>query len=164
MFNGISTSQIDKAQKIYEESKRFAMPVGLEEKCMGSKLFKSKTEYETAEDECKRWLALCIVFASSGIELGMASEKVDEVWHQFILFSLSYHKFCEKFNRGCYLHHIPNVSQKHSDSDKRSVDNFKEFYRACFGELNAIWPQGDNTAFSSCETIIQKGCSAGQFQ
>ena len=165
MLNNINASHIDKAQKVYQEARQFAMPVGLEEKCMSSRLFGSRTEYEVAEDECKKWLALCIVFASSGIELGMTSEKVDEVWHQFILFTLSYHSFCEKFNEGRYLHHIPNVAQKPGISSRQSVDNLKKAYSACFGKLNNIWPQGNRTAFSSCSIIIKSsppgppGCS-----
>ena len=31
---------------------------------------------------------------------------IDEMWHSFILFTDSYHEFCEK-NFGAYLHHFP---------------------------------------------------------
>lgn len=39
--------------------------------------------------------------------LGMPSRAVDEAWHEFILDSLTYTRFCEKAF-GSYLHHTPD--------------------------------------------------------
>ena len=158
MTVSVSVSQIDKAQKVYGDIKQYAMPAGLTEKCVDSGVFNSKSEYNVAADECKKWLALCVVFANSGTELGMISEKVDEVWHQFILFTLSYHNFCLNFNSGHYLHHVPNGDQGSNISSRQSVDNFKKAYEACFGKLNAIWPQRTHDIFSSCGA--DSGCGS----
>ena len=159
-FNTPQVEQVEAVRKVYMGVRMFAMPVGVEEKCMDSGVFNSKLEYDTAKDECKKWLALCIVFANSGVRLGMVSEKVDEVWHQFILFTLSYHEFCAKFNSGNYLHHIPNVNQDTEASDGQSVDNFRKVYETCFGRLNDIWPQGNTGIFSDCGTTESgSGCT-----
>ena len=44
---------------------------------------------------------------------------VDQFWHEFILFTLDYYKFCLKHNNGLFFHHIPaknNTVVKEMDS------------------------------------------------
>lgn len=35
-------------------------------------------------------------------------QEIDEMWHEFILFTKDYMDFCERYF-GCYIHHLPNV-------------------------------------------------------
>jgi len=160
MSNFVSayTPQVKITRESYQKISQFAMPAGLEARCMESGLFGSKSEYDIAEDECKKWLALCVGFANGGVGLSMTSEKVDEIWHQFILFTLPYHEFCAKFNGGRYLHHIPKVTDEFDTRSTQSVGNFKEAYEACFGKLNAVWPQKAFNSLASCVADSGSAC------
>lgn len=53
------------------------------------------------------YVNLCVAYQDK--EIPMFSESVDEVWHQFILDTRSYQKFCEE-HVGYFLHHVPNGS------------------------------------------------------
>lgn len=53
------------------------------------------------------YVNLCVAYPDK--EIPMFSESVDEVWHQFILDTRSYQKFCEE-HIGYFLHHVPNGS------------------------------------------------------
>ncbi len=58
----------------------------LEEKLLSDGVFNSREEYQEAFIEFKKYLALN---KFSNKVLGMISEKVDRLWHQFILFTAS---------------------------------------------------------------------------
>jgi hypothetical protein len=55
------------------------------------------------ERELKRFLALRVLNPERGY--GMCG-KIDEVWHTLILFTETYHRFCE-YVAGEYIHHRP---------------------------------------------------------
>jgi len=62
---------------------------------------------------------------------------VDETWHCLILYTQSYHQFCQKFY-GAFIHHHPGGDEE---------DNYKQLQftlyalQAQFGKLDAtIWP------------------------
>ena len=68
------------------------------------------------EVECKRFLYL----ATIAMNLDMAPTKpIDEYWHQFILFTEEYERFCDRF-AGCFMHHRPFVGTDHEMIFKRT--------------------------------------------
>lgn len=66
----------------------------------------------------------------------MTSKVVDEVWHQFILFTKAYHEFSKEFI-GEYLHHTPTTSFTPLDRD--DTKKFIELYSSTFGSIPKIW-------------------------
>jgi len=62
----------------------------------------SKKEAELLFQDTLKFLWLC------GNEPGKfsPSQKIDEAWHRFILFTKDYHEFCNRFF-GKYIHHGP---------------------------------------------------------
>lgn len=89
--------------------------------------------YQQAVIEFKRFLALIII----GVRpLGMISPLIDEVWHQFILFTRQYAKFCAEIF-GYFVHHQPRTS--HTPLPKGSGKTFVAAYTEFFGELPDIW-------------------------
>ena len=129
-----------KQKDLLESLKSFSAPY-LEEKLLDEGKFKSKEKYQEAFTEFKKYVFLTQI---STKPLGMSSKAVDEIWHQFILFTPQYHKFCDDFLRE-YLHHLPNTS--HTPLAPNGIKNFVEFYPKTFGKIPAIW----NTS-SECET------------
>ncbi|MDP3917441.1 MAG: hypothetical protein Q8Q42_04115 [Nanoarchaeota archaeon] len=123
----------------------------LEEKLMEKGLFGSHEEYAEAFGEFKRFVALTMMY---GRDMSMMSRKVDEVWHQFILFTPQYHQFCNDFLGG-YMHHLPKTSQTPLSSNGRK--NLINNYREAFGEMPSIW----NVKSSSdpCEACGPAACA-----
>jgi hypothetical protein len=56
------------------------------------------------ETGLREWLTCCVY--REGDQLGMPSQAVDWAWHQFILHTPAYIRFCE-VAYGEYLHHVP---------------------------------------------------------
>jgi len=88
---------------------RFEAPY-LQEKLMSDGRFETQEGYHEAFDEFKKYVLLKKLNRKGS--LAMTSPKVDEVWHQFILFTQQYNQFCEEM-LGEYLHHIPKTSLLH---------------------------------------------------
>ena len=122
----------------------------LEEKLMEKGLFSSHEEYAEAFGEFKKYVALTMIY---GGNMSMTSKKVDEVWHQFILFTPQYHQFCNGF-LGRYMHHLPRTS--HTPINPNGRVNFKSNYIEAYGEIPAIW----NVKSSSdpCEACGPDAC------
>jgi len=106
----------------------------LQEKLLTDKRFETPEEYQEAFTEFKKYIALTQL--SGTRKLSMASKRVDEVWHQFILFTPQYHKFCEE-NLGGYLHHLPKTS--YTPLDKDGKKKFIDSYRKTFGNIPSLW-------------------------
>jgi hypothetical protein len=115
----------------------------LEEKLLDKNVFKSREEFQEAFLEFKKFVILSDKYDGS---IAMTSEKVDEVWHQFILFTPQYHQFCEE-TLGSYLHHEPTTSNS-NPGEKR---NFVDIYEATFGDIPNMW----NTELEVC---MSGGC------
>jgi len=124
---------IPRHQELLAKLNRFEAPY-LEERLLKSGTFKSPEEYREAFVEFKKYVGLVGVHKNE--PLAMASEKVDEVWHQFILFTRKYHNFC-KDTLGEYLHHLPRTSHTplHPDGDKNVARRYREMY----GEPSKLW-------------------------
>lgn len=89
-------------------------------------------------EQTKQFLVLCA--ANKNVRYS-PSEKIDLMWHQFILHTRDYFAFCDKL--GSFVHHQPS-EEKHPhnyETTKRDLENF-------FGTINnAYW--GDKT--SDCD-------------
>ncbi|RBW68989.1 hypothetical protein [Bacillus taeanensis] len=64
--------------------------------------------------ELKRYFLMSAVLKN----VPMFSEKVDQLWHEMLLFTKEYQQFCEAFS-GQIIHHMPH-EQKQADSDGRA--------------------------------------------
>ena len=72
----------------------------------------------------------------------MHSLRVDEAWHQFILFTPQYTDFCQRFF-GLYIHHSPSNAPQSERAKAVPVAPFAEFrdrYQKLFGApLPDVW-------------------------
>ncbi len=79
------------------------------------------------------------------------SRRVDDAWHEFILCTRSYAKYCQA-NFGRFLHHTPGGEE--AENRKRFIRTL-ELYRQYFGAPNpSHWgPWGEDlAACGSCES------------
>lgn len=61
-----------------------------------------------------------ICHKENGYRISMPSKVVDDAWHEFILFTLEYKKFCQQaFGR--FLHHTPAEAMKSPDHTQEGV-------------------------------------------
>jgi len=112
----------------------------LEKKLLMNKIVTSKEEAWELFTEVKRYLIL--IESDHERVHPLFSLRVDEVWHQFVLFSEEYAAFCKRFF-GRFLHHHPSnapglaiVREKPEATQKET----EETYRALFGmAMPAIW-------------------------
>jgi predicted pyridoxine 5'-phosphate oxidase superfamily flavin-nucleotide-binding protein len=94
--------------------------------------------------EAKRFIVLCTVTADVACE--MFSVRVDEAWHQFILYTAEYTDFCRRYF-GRYVSHRPNNapaggrSREHPvTTGSMSFADFRRRYEEFFGEpLPDVW-------------------------
>lgn len=90
-------------------------------------------ELDIIEVEFKRFLGLVAL----GIKpLGMISREVDDFWHQFILFTRLYAKFCDEV-MGFFVHHMPRTS--YTPIARNGSRSFIEAYEKHFGTLPDLW-------------------------
>jgi hypothetical protein len=73
----------------------------------------SQEEAEEVFRETLKWLYLCHRGAESGFACSISPEleKVDRMWHAFLLFTLDYAEFCER-HFGAFLHHVPDEAEE----------------------------------------------------
>jgi hypothetical protein len=92
--------------------------------------------------EAKKFVVLCEATTDAACE--MYSVRVDEAWHQFILFTAEYTSFCHRFF-GRYVPHSPNTAQAGQDiggtgSSSMSFADFRSRYENLFSEsLPDVW-------------------------
>ena len=86
-------------------------------------------------EEMKKFLYLCATNDGA-----MAPpEDIDEIWHNFILFTGDYSDFCKKFV-GTFLHHQPLTVAQRAQSDGSMVQNTLNAARMAFGQnLSVHW-------------------------
>ena len=93
----------------------------------------SRDQAAEAVAELRRFMAL-IGLGYRG--LGMVSPRVDQAWHEFILFTREYAAFCQKAF-GEFIHHVPKTSRQKGLADGEL--RFAEAYEDVFGERPSIW-------------------------
>ncbi|MFO7590447.1 MAG: hypothetical protein R6X23_06050, partial [Acidimicrobiia bacterium] len=103
---------------------------------------------EEHAQELRRYLVMCAVTDGS---LPMAGP-VDELWHEFMLHSQTYAKFCEKV-AGRYLHHAPaaKLEPRDIEADAKLWGEFRDRYLEAFDEEPPahIWPHTDSVEVGS---------------
>jgi hypothetical protein len=70
-------------------------------------------------DSTKKWIWLCYFRRQVGIEQNLVIDSplviIDEMWHNFVLFTKGYSEFCKHFF-GHYMHHSPMTSSMQEES------------------------------------------------
>ncbi len=122
----------EEEKEYFDALDSFSAPY-LEEKILIEKITQTKEEYEELFCEFKKFVAL---LAISREPLGMASKKVDLVWHQFILFTPQYFSFSNQFY-GTYIHHLPKTS--FTPNAEGISEKFYEWYQGIYGSLPKVW-------------------------
>lgn len=120
----------------------YAMPF-LEEKLKMTEAIPIN-ELEASIREFKKFCILAIIAKRDNLRLGMTSSLVDEVWHQFILFTRKYQWFCSE-QLGFFLHHTPTTS--YTPVDPRETNVFFELYLRHFGTIHPTWMKNLSSSF-----------------
>lgn len=110
----------------------------------------SSQDMPLAIREFKRYIAI-LCTAPETKSLAVASPIVDDVWHQFILFTRKYAEFCDRVV-GRFLHHMPRTSYTPVPADAGS--NLVHYYERYFGSLHPLWYRSN-----SREEVIAGDCS-----
>ncbi|MFZ5618509.1 MAG: glycine-rich domain-containing protein [Pseudomonadota bacterium] len=84
--------------------------------------------------ELKKFLYLC----ATNDEAMAPPEDIDEIWHNFILFTGDYAAYC-KSTVGFFLHHQPLTQAQRTSSDGSMVRNTIAAAERAFGELSSHW-------------------------
>lgn len=113
----------------------------------------AEEEVDEAIFEFRRYMALSVLTKKP---LAMLSPVVDEVWHQFILFTRLYGRFCDDVF-GYFIHHLPDTS--HTPLTKDGAHTLIEAYEQYFGPLTRLWVEGKRASCSeSCASSSGDGC------
>ncbi|HXA89899.1 MAG TPA: hypothetical protein VNW96_15300 [Mycobacterium sp.] len=125
----------------------------LVEKLVKDRVVDSAEQGSALFTEVKRYLVLNQVDRTKAWK--MYSLRVDEVWHQFVLFTVEYSAFCDKYF-GHYAHHAPSNAPDPGFEDRAPEATFAEFgdrYREIFGvELPDVWD--DSTSVTPHRRIL----------
>jgi hypothetical protein len=110
----------------------------LEEKLVKERIVDSRDEGARLLDEVKKYLFL--VRADRGTQIPMFSRRLDEIWHQLVLFTEEYEAFGNRFF-GALVHHAANTAPR-AKLDTRPTITFEQFrarYEALFGPMSDAW-------------------------
>ena len=94
----------------------------------------NEKEAEQCFEDLKRFLALAIVTGKSIIP----APKIDEMWHNFILFTADYEEFCLQY-AGRFLHHRPRRRDDPKVARGHGVPDTLRLAQEMFGELSSNW-------------------------
>ena len=123
----------------YEPVLRFEAPY-LIEKLVKDRVVDTAAEGEALFAEAKKFLILS--FVDRDVSWNMYSTRVDEAWHQFVLFTSQYVEFCQRYF-GAYLHHNPSNAPEAPGRPVLKPSTFEGFrarYESFFGEpLSDVW-------------------------
>ena len=110
------------------------------EKLLKDRVVDTADEAHALFTEVKRYLVLNHVDRTKTWK--MYSLRVDEAWHQFVLFTVEYVGFCDRYF-GHYVHHAPSNAPDPGFGARAPAATFAEFgdrYREMFGEDPApVW-------------------------
>jgi hypothetical protein len=103
------------------------------EKLLKERIVETASEAGELFQEVKRYLVLA--HTDDSIRWQMYSLRVDECWHQFVLFSRQYFEFCNRYF-GKYLPHSPSNAPESAATGGGEEISFEEFalrYAELFG-------------------------------
>lgn len=76
------------------------------------------------------------------------SKIVDDIWHELILFTRTYHDMCYQYF-GKFIHHQPSAN---TGKEHRQFQHTLTLYQNTFGALNeAFWPYQTGSECGACE-------------
>lgn len=136
------SSQTLRLPKIDEEARGRLMAYRapfLIDKLMKDRIVSTRRDGEVLFDELKKYLVMNSVDSSKLWQ--MHSLQIDFVWHEFVLFTREYRKFCDAY-LGVYFPHSPANAPTYEVDNRWSPATFEEFkahYESLFGELPALW-------------------------
>lgn len=117
------------------------------EKLLKDRVVDAADEAEALFTEVKRYLVLNHVDRTKTWK--MYSLRVDEAWHQFVLFTVEYVAFCNRYF-GHYVHHAPSNAPDPGFGERAPAATFAEFaerYREMFGSEPALlWDDASSVA------------------
>lgn len=122
-------------ERLVHRLDRFQAPY-LEEKMLEEEKVAGVSDYTHHFTEFKKYAGLNTI---SDEPLAMTSPEVDDVWHQFVLFTSEYGKFCREV-LGEFLHHHPSTPS--SPVPEGSGEAFRKEYKRTFGPLPDVWNGG----------------------
>ena len=117
-----------------------------------------KIDINTAKkhfQDLKKFLLLCAVSNANQTP----SQKLDDLWHTFILFTIDYQKFCIQY-LGKFIHHVPEVHIDETVTSKSPSIYIKtyKFAKKHFGDLSEdLWP-----APKKAKVLAQEDCRCGR--
>jgi hypothetical protein len=104
----------------------------LKEKLLTEKVMTAE-QYEENFTEFKKYIGLAWLHKKP---LAMTSKSIDEVWHQYILFTRDYMRFCNDFY-GSYFHHNPTIASRPDRTN--GLENLVQLYNQTYGKMPAVW-------------------------
>ena len=126
------------------------------EKLLKDHIVDTASEGQALFDEVKKYLVL-VRSDRTNIWL-MHSLRIDEVWHQFILFTTEYMDFCQRFF-GNYVPHSPSNAPESDNIDSTEVASFELFtlrYEEVFGcPLPSVWH--DERSITTRRRVLNDG-------
>ncbi|MEQ4302917.1 hypothetical protein ABNF97_16225 [Plantactinospora sp. B6F1] len=127
------------AAEVWRDALAFQAPF-LIEKLTRDHVVESAEEAEALFREVKRYLVLAA--ADHTVAWAMYSLRIDQVWHQFILFTRQYIDYCLE-NFGRYIQHAPSTAppvENLAPPTRSTFDQFADAYERLFGEpLPDLW-------------------------
>ncbi|MFD0964042.1 hypothetical protein [Pseudofulvibacter geojedonensis] len=75
-----------------------------------------------AEDIFKATLKFMYIAQIKGVFIPDELLIIDEMWHNFILFTKDYHSFCDKYF-GSYFHHLPASKREKEIQTRKNQEN-----------------------------------------
>jgi hypothetical protein len=111
------------------------------EKLLKLNIIETEAEGHALFLEVKRWLVAAHSIPEGGAECSMYSHVVDEVWHQFVLFTREYEAFTRRYF-GRFIHHNPGnaPTEEGDDFETMTLPEFAAFYERLFGlALPDLW-------------------------
>jgi hypothetical protein len=120
----------------------------LEEKLVKERVVATTGEAARLFDEVKKYLVLTRLHPDAAIP--MFSRRVDEAWHQFVLYTRQYSRFSEVFF-GTYVHHAPSASDVEESRRQLTFIEFRAAYERIFGRLSPLW---NDPASITCATRV----------
>lgn len=105
---------------------------------------------ERFEREVKRFLALVVLEGGYYV----VSERVDALWHYFVLHTQEYRDFCAKVY-GSFLHHVPILPEEKARWGADYLRT-KETYAKHFGAPPAdLWGEHDLICWGGCAEVVE---------
>jgi hypothetical protein len=91
---------------------------------------------QQAEDLLGEFRRFMIIAALEGPPLAIPNAAVDDVWHEFLLFTRQYREFCTA-TVGEYVDHVPHSTA--TPVPESAMQRFLEYYTRYFGIVPEPW-------------------------